>query len=530
MKKRNLTYLAIVIAIMLGACGPKKELPSTRFTFDVSVDLDSSKSKAPALQSFAHAVNGNDWLLFAGRTNTQDSSYIGGLHDMNQNSDYAKKSFPPLSFNEDIFVYNVSNDQVWKLSYPSLKSFVQNSIKSSALTLEEGEIERIFELMGTAFRCSNPQIIQDETYLYLVGGYGTPLDSTDSASAYQTFNHVVRINYSKMIELVKTLGEGKELATSTEWLDLISVGSNDQLAATGGEIQRIADKLYLCGGHNYAFNNNKPGQKNGQKYQDAVYQFSVAQDGINPFKLNVSVGDIITDIPLDSIPTQYADKKSKLRRRDGPIVPILTTNGDGSIEQAISFYAGVFTPEFTAWNDAVYILPNTSSQLKIDSNYYQDNYNVYSCPDFGLFDPLDSTVHTFLPGGIGDSKNDSNLSAFTHSLAHIVLDTKEMTSSMTVNDSLFQTQYYYGAESSFMLEPGVEGKVFSLGSQNTELLDAGKLFGNDGGDIVVGYIYGGIEAFQKSPGGGNRHGYGKGLSAASSKIWKVTLSKKPIHL
>ena len=73
--------------------------PGTIIIPEYTITIDATKNvNAPALQSFAHGIHGDEWLLFAGRTNQNNDN--GGLHDMTAKSDYAEESFPPTSFNE----------------------------------------------------------------------------------------------------------------------------------------------------------------------------------------------------------------------------------------------------------------------------------------------------------------------------------------------------------------------------------------------------------------------------------------------
>ena len=86
---------------------PDENTPTT-YSYSVSVSALSG-NKAPALQSFAHGVEGDHILLFGGRTNAEAKD--GGLHNLSAN--YADSSFVPRSFNRNIFVYNITNDKYW---------------------------------------------------------------------------------------------------------------------------------------------------------------------------------------------------------------------------------------------------------------------------------------------------------------------------------------------------------------------------------------------------------------------------------
>mgnify|MGYP003628977333 FL=1 len=104
--------MLILLATCFLSCKPTKEEATPIPEYVVNVTLVTQEN-APALQSYAHGVNGADWLLFAGRTNRINDD--GGLHDLNAN--YSNTSFLPLSYNEDIFVYNVDTDVVSALSF-----------------------------------------------------------------------------------------------------------------------------------------------------------------------------------------------------------------------------------------------------------------------------------------------------------------------------------------------------------------------------------------------------------------------------
>ena len=95
MKKIYFFLTAGLVLLLCTACpGPSNKTT----TYEVSIN-QITRANAPALQSFAHATSGNDWLLFAGRTNKD--ALIGGIHNLNAN--YADSSFIPKSFNTKIY-------------------------------------------------------------------------------------------------------------------------------------------------------------------------------------------------------------------------------------------------------------------------------------------------------------------------------------------------------------------------------------------------------------------------------------------
>lgn len=528
--KKNILHLFLFLGVLITISACKKtvkdEAYPTAYSYEISVS-SSTLSKAPALQSFAHGTNGADWLLFAGRTNRSKDD--GGLHGI-INGDYAAKSFLPPSFNEDIFVYNVENDKVWSMSFDDMLASVK-SYKSSNAALAKKLKE-----YATVFRNSNPLVTQDGDFLYLVGGYGTPLDATTKSSAYQTFDHVARIHVPSIINLVK--GEN---VSEIDWSKIFSFGRDVKLKSTGAEIFMIEGKLYLAGGHDFG-----KGALNGQKYVDAVYPFSVTPSSASPIDLNIIVDAPITDVPVDSLKTAYSDNHSTFRRRDGPVVQSLFTNsGTGNLTEGLTFYSGVFQPDSAvhsvdaagkkkttnwrrAWRDAIYVHPvnNASTSYTVDSNYDQENKNVYACADFGVFDEATGKIHTFLIGGIGDglSAGPLQVSGFTNGAMQITFDINNMSSKWSVKDNIFNSENFYGAESAFIYNTESNITLYNAHSgAQTELVDSKTTF-TGSSSVELGYVYGGIESFEPNPGT-----FGPKKSRASNKIWKVTLTRTPIE-
>ncbi|OEK01234.1 hypothetical protein BFP97_06795 [Roseivirga sp. 4D4] len=528
MKKLTLHLIFFCTLIFtISSCNKpaKEEAYPTEYFYEVSVSLMDNLDQAPALQSFAHGVDGETWLLFAGRTN-QDLD-DGGLHDMNGN--YATTSFVPWSFNENILVYNTATDQLSGMPFQDLVGAVKTN-----LSKHTGLVTQL-NTFATVFRNTNPLVMQEGGYLYLVGGYGTPLASTQNSSAYQTFGHVAKINISGLIKLVT----GKNL-DKIDWEDLFAFGSNDELISTGAEMFKIDDTFYVAGGHNFGSSVTNSAFQ-GQKYLDAVYPFTMVKK--DSFSLDISVGTPISDIAPTKLNTVTADATSKFRRRDGPVVSGLFYDQNKNLTEGLTFYGGVFKPSYKkdgqeindAWNSAIYVHPgvkvNSASQASpyytLDEAYNQNNLNVYACADFEIFDAGTETVQTFLFGGIGNGTYQSDrslLSGFTDSLMHITYDLNTGTSTPKVgNTNIFgNTSSFYGAESTFIFNSQTNIVFKKAGNDVTEVVDADATFG-ESNSIDIGYIYGGIEAFNSIPGT-----FGPGKSRASNKVWKVTLNRSPL--
>ncbi len=444
----------------------------------------------------------------------------GGLHGITTGN-YGSTSFLPLSFNEDIFVYDVVQDTITGMSYSDMVDAVQKAKP------ENTQLINALKTYGTVFRNSNPLVTQEGEYLYVVGGYGTPLGQTTSNGAYQTFDHVAQIHIPSMINLVSN--KPKQVT----WTKLFSASSNTTLKSTGAEIFKLDDTFYLAGGHDFGLN-----ALGGQKYLDAVYPFTMSPNTSNPYQLDITVSAPISDMTVAQLKTAYSDANSKFRRRDGPVVPSLYKNSAGVLQEGLTFYAGVFRPDSVvgtgknkvnwhlAWNSAIYVHPTIGKEYTIDNAYNQQNKNIYATADFTLYDSNSDKVHTFLLGGIGDGKSAGalQLSGFTNAAMQIEFDVSAMKSTWTLNPNVYGTTNFYGAESAFIENAQSSIKPFSLANGKvTELIDASKTFATSN-TIDLGYVYGGIEAFQANPGT-----FGPKNSTASNKVWKVTLTRKPIE-
>ncbi len=498
------------------------------YTYSMSVEL-MTDTTGPELQSFVHATNGSDWLLFSGRTNYKKTDN-GGLHKMTH-SDYARTSFPPNSFNTNLYVYNIDDTTTHSCTSEKLLSDMKQ-IWTSVAGSDEGKkayLEMLMPKLQRVFRCSNPEVTQDDTYTYVIGGYGP--NSASDTSQYSTFNHVARFKTDLLINYVKGTEVPDFSSLDSKWYDLLSFGEGTNLRATGGEVFKIGDTLYLCGGHNFG-----GGAANGQKYQDAVYPFAVAGSSSDPWALDVQEGSVITDIsPVSDVTNPASDNTSKMRRRDGPIVPIVY-NESNSLKKGLTFYGGVFMPgpdsDLRAWDFAIYITPEGTTRYAMDSANRQSQ-NVYSCPDFGLYDSSHDKVYTFMPGGIGDGTSDTMLSPFANGVTLATLDVGTMTSTYenaTCFPFLNGDTTFFGAEAGFMLKSGMDANMFTLSDgSSSELLDVSKIFPAGKTSVDIGYVYGGIESKKKSPGAYST-GYGKNISKATGKIWRVTVSRAPLEL
>ncbi|WP_425638298.1 hypothetical protein ACPUEN_02745 [Algoriphagus yeomjeoni] len=504
------------LALLFISCGDKTNESTVSsdsvYAYSLSLEAVTENYLAPGLQSFAHAAIGDDWLLFAGRMNGNDT--LGGLHNLN--ADYSLKSFPPKSFNPFIYTFNPTTGTQSFINY----SDMLNTIRAMAAGTN-GEAEDIREICkkvgdilaehGRIFMCTNPQVVQSGDYLYVVGGYGPPLNVTPTSGNYTTTDEIARIN----VPLLMRITNQDWNLTVAEWEDLFRFGNNPTLRATGGELKRLNDQFYLAVGHNF---------DTAQVYLNAVYEFNFSEDATS-LALEATVTDTISDISpavLLNNP-KMADSTSTFRRRDLPIVASLYLDQDSNLAPNFALMGGVFKygETLAAWNDAIYITPKGVDQYYIDSQHDQKDCNIYSCPDFVIYDSQSSELHTFLPGGIGDGKADNDLSGFTNTLGYAKFNLNTKASSFDTLSNVFPSNYFYGAEAVFI--PNSNANYVTINDEQTDVIDGESTF-TSSDPVHIGYIYGGIESYEASP-----STYGSGKSGASNKVWKVMVSRIPVQ-
>lgn len=529
-------WLMLLIACGILSCQTRTITAPGASQFSVKIQALPQKTKAPALQSFVSgryhdsSSNRDYWLLFGGRTNpagsTVDSASLGGLHQAvdydstrsdvhnhNTNNDYAYHSFPMESFNQNIYVYSVDGDSLW--------------------TIPVGQFLQQFPgLPPFSFTSVNALARQYDNTLYVTGGYGpttTTRPGIGDTITYYTHNAFASIDVPYAIGCIRNPINCLKVQSSP-----VRFGANPLITSTGGELYKIGDTFYIAGGQHYKetdsiVNNDSDVVLYDQKliYLTSVIPFTIQDSSLFGLSINVNTNGIITDVPLDSLNTEYADQNSKFRRRDVVVAPTFFSNTGTN---GFVFHGGVFRPSasskdpgagpFRAWDDALFIHPGQGNgyNFSTDTSVY-NSYNVYSCPNFVAYDNAGQNVHTFLMGGIGDGQANYWVSGFTHSVTQAIQPLNNFQGITTIPDSsgflIDGSPQFYGAESTFFYK--ADPRLVFMQS-NPDILDLNATLRNTMDSIVVGYIYGGIEADVPNPGG-----YKGGMTRATNKIFTVTL-------
>ncbi|HOS49437.1 MAG TPA: T9SS type A sorting domain-containing protein [Bacteroidia bacterium] len=368
------------------------------------------------LQAFAKAQSQGKWLIVGGR--------LDGLH---RRQPWA--TFDVAGNNNQLLVVDPINQLEWSSPLTSLPVSIQEQLQST-----------------------NMEFYQEGDYLYLVGGYGFSATAGD----HITYPNLTSIKVSDVI-----LGIINNTSITPYFRQIV----DQDLAITGGYMNKIYDDFYITGGQRFDGRYNPMNNPTfTQTYTNAIRRFQIIDNGIN-----LSINTI--SVTIDSL---------ELHRRDYNVVPQIMPNG----EQGLTAFSGVFLPTVD--------LPYTNC-VNIDSNGYSVNnnftqlYNQYHCAHIPLYSLINNEMHTLFFGGIaqyydslGIMVQDNNV-PFVKTIAMVTRDSNGL---MVENKLPVELPDYFGASSEFFVNTIIStfsNEVIQLDSLNADT-------------NLLGYIFGGIKS------------------------------------
>lgn len=473
MKKIIIITLCTLIGASAWAQKPAKKQPARpsgktqislpmQFGFyKINVVPVSSDTPGLPYQSFISASSGNNILIVGGRTN--------GFHGTDATD--SSINFPAYYSNTNFVVYNPTNGSIKTAPIPA--AYLDQLSSTNMLGCQNGDT------------------------LYGCGGYGK-----NSAGNYVTYNGFFAISVSQMINAI--------LSGSTSNLSQYIVStSNNYMAVTGGELQKMGNYFYVVMGQNFTGLYAPPPQQNSvQIYTNAIRKFTVTNTGSS---LSAMLVDSFTD-------GNRPDSTSRFHRRDLNVVPIINTDKT----PGMAVYGGVFTQKVNGvWVNPVYITQgaNNSTNVTIDNSFIQ-KFNQYGCAQVLCYEPNTNTMVTNLMGGI---------SYYTYSSNGVLVPDAAVPFSKTISTifrNSFGTLETYTAFNSGLPDYiGSESKFFPL--QNLlyggsgEIIDLSKVPLN-GKPTFVGYMFGGIMATSAQSSTINP-------TMASKKLYRVYITRSIIY-
>jgi hypothetical protein len=242
----------------------------------------------PGMHSFAHAHHDGRWFVLYGRE--------GGMHAM-----IPPDPFPIAEANQHVRMLDPETGEFWERS--------------------------IFELpdsLAFPLRSTNPQFVQQDGFLYVMGGYGKDTTSDD----FITFATLVAVDLD-VLRLALESGTSMEPA--------FRLYRDSLFYLSGAEAEMLNDKVYLFGGHEFTGEYTMIGGIGfTQRYTNEVRSFIIDDDGTT---FSVSY----VQIQYDSI---------LFHRRDLNVAPVVFPG-----EQfGLAAYSGVFQYDANLpWLSDVYL-------------------------------------------------------------------------------------------------------------------------------------------------------------------------------
>ncbi len=402
----------------------------------------------PGLQSFAHADYQGNWILIGGRKD--------GLHLRQPHS-----SFDNAGHNNEILVVDIQNQNFKRLSLQNLSPDLYDQLRST-----------------------NMEFYQEDSLLYLIGGYGI----SSSVSDHITHPYLTVVNLNKLIGL-----NNNDPAPAAAFTQV----NHQDFAVTGGQLKKIDSTFYLVGGHRFDGRYNPHnGPSFVQNYTNAVRRFSLNWSNGNP---QINWKNPIVDPQL-------------LHRRDFNVLAQIDQQGFYNlIAYSGVFQVGVDLPYLSA----VIIDSNGANELSGFSQYY----NHYHCANVALYNAQKNEMHSLFFGGMaqyfdqnGTLTQDNNV-PFVNTIARVSRDSNGLYQEFKLTSSM---PALLGAGSEFFINP-------NLSEYAPGIIDFNALAGDT---VLLGHIMGGIESSASNiffSNTGNE-------SEASAKMFAVYLIKSQIKL
>jgi len=327
---------------------------------------------------------------------------------------------------------------------------------------------------------SNQQFVQDSNYLYITGGYGF----ASVPNSLITFPYLTRINVGDVIQAI---------IQQQSILPYFSQVYDERMAVTGGHMMQEDSLLRLVMGHRFDGRYNPHnGPSFTQTYTNAIRSFTV----------NDSANQIVVRNYSETIDTALFHK------RDYNLVPQVLAGGT----EIHTAFTGVFQYAVDLpWTFSVDIQGGSGALL----NNFEQKLNQYHTANVPLYDSISGINTTVFFGGMGfyfpDSLNQiqqDSLVPFVKTISYVQRDAGGLTEGYFP----FQMPGYEGSSAEF-----IPAEVALTGNGVIKMNDL------DTGDVVIGYIVGGITADQP-----NIFMQATGSSWASSNVYKVIINKPTV--
>jgi hypothetical protein len=410
---------------------------------DFTIKIEENSLNLPnGLQSFAVGIRDDEWLLLCGRSN--------GLHGFS-NTD---ENFPVSNQNLTLYVVNIKKGKIWT-----------RSLTDPLSGLEPNQIDYL--------SVTNAQYSQQHETLYISGGYGI----NSQTEKFSTKPILSIIDLKWLIRWVKNPDSDRVAANYIKQI------KDEFFQITGGAMDIIDNNFLLVFGQTFqgSYSFNDPPTFT-QVYSHQVRRFHLHDDKVS----KKSVDPVVID--------------PNYRRRDLSVMPRISTNSKGKLEQSLVAYSGVFTPNDGIWTVPVEI-SSKGKTMMADPNLVQtfkQGMNNYACASVAMYSKKKQELYTIFFGGITYGYFDNGVfttdpeAPFTNQCTTVKINAQGQYSQYLMDDqypTILSTTsnpgnvLLFGAEAEFILHDEI--KTIKGG----KVIDYDRL--KDGMNLI-GYIVGGI--------------------------------------
>ena len=321
MKKQFAIILSLLLSSLMG---------QAQVQFDYQLQLTPvTVTGLPGLHSLAVAQHNGKWLLIGGRKD--------GVH-----ARQPFNAFPVAQNNTNIYVVDVTTNQVWSAPLSSLSTGIQEQLQST-----------------------NMNFYQDEDSLYIIGGYAFSATAND----HITFDKLTSINVPGLINAIINS------APITSFFKQIA---DPLFANTGAQLGKIGNEFYLVGGQQFTGRYNPMGNPTyTQTYYSQYSKFNIDNSGTQLSFSNVQM-------TLDPV---------HLRRRDYNLMPQIFPDGSEGYMISSGVFQAVTNMPFLY---PVNIKANGYNPIPT-FNQYLSNYHSAKV---ALWDSSNNRMHNLFFGGM----------------------------------------------------------------------------------------------------------------------------------
>ncbi|MDX5339657.1 MAG: hypothetical protein LPK25_11545 [Cyclobacteriaceae bacterium] len=432
------------LAVVLDSNAVAGALP---FTIEFEEKVFSGKPALPRLQSYVSAVTQDGQLFIAGGRRQ-------GLHTFNGAPGI---NFVKDSANNFLFILDPSSGDQWSFDVNQLSGDYSAPLQSTNLQSYLDESTR---------------------QMYVVGGYGWKADGSNM----KTFGTVIRFHLEDMANAIKNGANAQTIQS------LMSMGTDDRLAITGGELLMLDGSFYLVFGQRFdgqyrAFG----GSDFTQEYSNEYRTFR-----LDPQNLRITAYGAVKNSGADQ----------PFHRRDGNIFESVDPKTGAPILMALG---GVFKPGIIgAYDYPIYI--SGPGSVDMDSTVHQ-RFSQYECPVIPIYfaSETDTSVYHTLFGGISAyyyHQTPAQKAAFDT----VTVEGRNDGFPFVSDVSTFQRSSKGTYQEYILPDPIIDNRLLGTSIpfiKNPQLSAKGMAFANgvlqlnnfpEGSKVLVGYIYGGIEA------------------------------------